>query len=84
MGSDFKKIFKARGVEPEETQIVTPKDLPPAKRKGKGKRSDPNFTQVSAYSPKDLHRRVKIELMEKDQDFSELVTELLTNWLEKQ
>ena len=84
MGSDFKKIFKARGVEPEAMPTETPKDetTPPAKRKGK--RSDPNFTQVSAYIPKDLNKRVKVELMKGDRQFSDLVTELLTNWLEDQ
>ena len=84
MGSDFKKIFKARGVEPEEKLTELPKTSPPAKQKGKGKRSDPNFTQVSAYIPKDLHKRVKVELMDGDRQFSDLVTELLTNWLKDQ
>ncbi|MGB2925430.1 MAG: hypothetical protein WBB82_09020 [Limnothrix sp.] len=79
MGSDFKKIFKAR-TESE----VSSTEVPAKKKKAlKGKRSDPSFTQVSAYIPKELHKQIKIELMDSDQDFSGLVTELLTEWLEK-
>ena len=84
MGSDFKKLFEARGLEPETKSQTSPKDEQPTKRKAKGKRSDPNFTQVSAYIPRDVHKQVKIELIDSEQDFSDLVTELLTSWLENQ
>ena len=80
MSSDFKKIFQAREMTPPPT--VAPETEKGKTKKLQGKRSDPNFTQVSAYIPKDLHRRVKVELMEGDRQFSDLVTELLTQWLE--
>lgn len=82
MGSDFKKIFQAREGLPPPT--VTPEVEKGKTKKSQGKRSDPNFTQVSAYIPKALHKRVKIELMKGDQQFSDLVTELLTEWLENE
>lgn len=47
------------------------------------KRSDPDFVQTTAYIRKDTHRDVKIALLHEGQEreFSELVEELLSNWL---
>ncbi len=49
------------------------------------KRSDPNFTQISAYIKKDTHRKVKMKLLEieSEQDLSELIEELLQEWLKQ-
>ena len=51
----------------------------------RGKRSDPTFDQVSAYLPHALYHRVRLELMKDDkgQEFSELVHELLADWLKR-
>lgn len=86
MGSDFKKLLsnikssddpKASQDDPDTgTKTVSRKTRPT------GKRSDPKYTQVSAYIPKDLYRRVKVELVSRDQNFSELVSQLLQEWLE--
>lgn len=59
---------------------------------GKGKKSDPNFRQVTAYIPRELHNNATIALRLANQervdadkeDFSELLTRLLANWYEKQ
>lgn len=48
-----------------------------------GKRSNADYRQVSAYIRKDTHRRVKMALLEEDREFSELVAELLENWLDE-
>ncbi|BAZ03258.1 hypothetical protein NIES37_72710 (plasmid) [Tolypothrix tenuis PCC 7101] len=52
----------------------------------KGKRSDSNYEQVTAYIRKDTHTAVKIELLKESQngqkrEFSELIQELLDEWL---
>lgn len=47
-----------------------------------GKRSNDEYRQVSAYVRKDTHRRVKMALLEEDREFSELVEELLNDWLD--
>ena len=58
------------------------------KRRGRGrppgKRSDPNFEQVTAYIRKLTHQGVKIALLQEGQgqEFSELVEGLLSKWLE--
>ena len=55
------------------------------RRRGKppGKRSDPDFEQVTAYIRRHTHQGVKIALLQegKGQEFSELVEDLLAKWL---
>lgn len=50
-------------------------------RSKSGKRSDPRYTQVGCYLPIELNNRVKIKLVADPRDFSDLVAELLDNWL---
>ena len=58
------------------------------KKRGRppGKRSNPDFEQITAYIRKDTHQGVKIVLLQegKGQEFSELVEKLLSGWLTKQ
>lgn len=79
-------------IQPEETRSPTVESTtplessatnqPPTKRgRAKGKRSDPNYEQVGAYIPKALYRDVKRLLLEDQQDFSDLVTNLLQEWV---
>jgi hypothetical protein len=46
-----------------------------------GKRRDDEYKQISAYIRRDTHQRVKIALIEEDREFSDLVEELLREWL---
>jgi hypothetical protein len=48
---------------------------------GRAKRDDPDFKQALAYVRRDTHRRVMATLAAKDREFSDLVEELLTEWL---
>jgi hypothetical protein len=95
MTSKFKGILDvAKGAKDREPQPEpAPADPPPpspapveAPKRGRppGKRSDPSYSQVTAYIPEELHRRVKIVLLQeaKGQEFSELVEELLLAWIE--
>jgi hypothetical protein len=49
-----------------------------------GKRSDPDYRQAPAFVRKDTYKAVKIALLndERELNYSELVEELLTAWLE--
>ncbi len=51
-----------------------------------GKRTNPDYRQVTAYISVDNYKRTKIKLLENDnkQEFSELVDQLLAKWLEEQ
>lgn len=70
---------------PDANPPPAPPEPPPARRPGRppGKRSDPNFDQVTAYIPHEVNRRVRSALIEDDkgQEFSELVADLLAEWL---
>jgi hypothetical protein len=59
-------------------------EAPPQKRQRKatGKRSDPNYLQVGAYIPVKLNKQVKRRLVDTDKDFSDLVAELLEQWVQ--
>ena len=48
-----------------------------------GKRSDPAYRQISTYVRSDLYRLVKRELLMEDRDFSDLVDELLGEWVSR-
>ena len=52
-------------------------------RKATGKRSDPTYIQVGAYIPIELNKNVKRRLVDTDKDFSELVAELLDQWVKQ-
>lgn len=49
----------------------------------RGKRTHPDYVQVTAYVRQETYRRARIKLLEstKPQEFSEIVEDLLTRWL---
>lgn len=61
----------------EETKPVKQR----RKRSKSGKRSDPAYTQIGCYLPRDLNNRVKVKLIGDPRDFSDLAAELLEQWL---
>lgn len=40
-----------------------------------------DFQQVNSYVPKQLYKKVKIALVEEERGISDLITELLNNWV---
>ena len=48
------------------------------------KSADPNYVRTTLYLPKDLHRKLKIKSWEADQEMSEIVEELVSDWLLKE
>lgn len=98
--SKFKNILDAAnksqdGGEVDESVKQVKKSPPPiveskpesVKRgRPKGKRSNPDFEQVTAYVRSQTYRQTKIALLQQSEleDFSELVEELLTEWLSTQ
>lgn len=66
--------------EPEPAPKVEPTKR---QRKATGKRSDPNYIQVGAYIPIELNKSVKRRLVDADKDFSNLVSELLEQWVKQ-
>lgn len=71
-------------LEPDRA-VSLPSAQPVGKRRGRprGKRSHPDFEQITAYISKQTYRNTKIALLQKGegQQFSELVENLLGDWL---
>ena len=57
-----------------------------AKRRQLGKRTAPDYVQVGVYLPKRLHNQAKVLLIHEgaDRDFSQLIGDLLTAYVDKQ
>jgi hypothetical protein len=56
------------------------RELKTGNSKLKGKRSHPDYTQITAYIRKETHEKVMREIY-KRKEFSELLEELLDDWL---
>ncbi len=83
----IKRASKARESQPVSTpeRAVTAEEKAEAKPKKrgrpKGKRSNPAFTQVTAYMRKDTYKNAQKALLDEDEEFSELVEDLVSKWL---
>jgi hypothetical protein len=66
--------------------VVEPALLTASRGRPKGKRSDPDYEQVTAYIRKETYRRTKVALLqtEEERDFSQLVEDLLLAYLRTQ
>jgi hypothetical protein len=74
-------------VPPQKRSPSAETETQPSKRgRPKGKRSDPDYEQVTAYIKKETYRQTKIALLQQGevQDFSLLVEQLLAEWLREQ
>ena len=84
--NQFRSLIAASGQAPvaQTTLSVQEAELP---RNGRpvGKRTAPDYVQVGVYIPKKLHAQAKVLLIheEQDRDFSELVGDLLTEYVAK-
>ena len=84
--SKFKGLIDAAKSRKNTAAVPAPVVIP-TKPRGRGrppgKRSDPNFEQITAYIRKHTHQGVKIALLQegRGREFSELVEDLLAEWL---
>lgn len=68
-------------VAPPAPAPVEPAPARQRRREKVGKRSDPKYLQVGAYIPITLDRKIKKALIDDGRDFSQLVEDLLTQWV---
>jgi hypothetical protein len=90
MNNKFKQLAEAlkgqaqdgieQTVQPAQIQESTQK----RNQKKLGKRSDPNYELIGVYIPKEINLEVKRLLIGKQMNFSDLVTDLLRQWLKQQ
>ena len=92
--SKFNSILDAAKSQEENTNLekkkktsISKEELIPVKKgRPRGKRSNPDFEQVTAYIRSKTYRDVKIAILQQSEieDFSELVEQLLNEWLSTQ
>jgi len=70
--------------QPAEQLDVQPSEQLNSQMVGRAKSVDPDFTKFTTYIRKHTHRAVKVKLAEQEKEFSDLVEELLSDWLQKQ
>lgn len=85
--SKFKDILNA--AKERDLEVETPVEAEPKPQKSgrpRGKRSNPDCEQVTAYIKRETYRKTKIALLQQgnNQEFSELVEQLLSEWLSTQ
>ncbi len=85
--SKFDGLIAARGGKkaPAKKAARAPEveAAPEAMRARAGKRSDPKYRQITAYVRRDVHDEV-MQTIYRRMELSELVDELLADWLRKQ
>lgn len=65
--------------------VRTPEPKPTLEQPEAGaKPNSSEYVKLTAYIPKETHRAVKRILLESDQDLSELIEALLSQWLRSQ
>jgi hypothetical protein len=69
--------------EPENQSTIS---APAQLKRGRdpGKRSNPEYTQMSAYILKTLHHKLKVALVQQNIEISELIERLVGDWVEEQ
>jgi hypothetical protein len=79
--SKFDGLVKGR--KSERTEVQKSESTPKIGRP-QAKRSDPSFKKTSVIIRKETHSAVQKLLIDRDQDFSELLEDLLTAWVKEQ
>ena len=81
----FAELAEIREHKAESSVTQVPEGLSasPLKRLS-AKSQDPGFVKLTAYVPKQLHRAAKARLVEQGREMSDLVEELVSDWLQRQ
>lgn len=75
--SSFAELIKAH----HATGGDVPVEIPLPAQKPRGKSANPEYVKLTSYIRKDTHLQVKRRLLDDGREISELVEELLGQWL---
>ncbi|MCF2970734.1 hypothetical protein L1047_05935 [Synechococcus sp. Nb3U1] len=78
------KKLSAQAYKIPDNNTLAPEPPEPPEPLRPPKPNSSEYIKLTAYIPKDTHRAVKRILLESDQDLSELIEALLTQWLRSQ
>jgi hypothetical protein len=74
----------SKSVEEEIQEAVNIKEEMPPQKEKKGKNSNPDYVQISAYIRKDTRLNAKRLLLGKENDLSDLIENLVSEWVDYQ
>ena len=90
MSTPFGKVLENFGKLPAEAAPKTsmrkapPRTVSPRKvGRPPGKKSNPDYTQATVYLRKQTHLAAKKRLLDEGREFSELIEDLVTQWIQK-
>ena len=78
-----RKSGNPKGQKDRRPAVQMPEILRRAPGRPRAKRSDPAYTPITAYIRKDTHIAAKKLLLDEDKEFSELLEELVSAWVQK-
>lgn len=85
--SPFDALLDVRSRTAKQPDVQEPESSEPASPPSGAKLAksvDPAYTKFTSYIRKQTHRAVKIRLVSQSREMSDLVEELLTEWLAKE
>lgn len=80
--SPFEVLKRARQPEQPTSETSQQRDVQTSRQLAKSK--DEDFVKFTSYVRRRTHRAVKTRLVEQGREMSDLVEELLSQWLERQ
>ncbi|MFY9221870.1 MAG: hypothetical protein WAQ98_04330 [Blastocatellia bacterium] len=72
-----------KSVSSNDNEISNNEKLTANETKIINRKASSTYQQVNTYVPKQLYKQVKILLIEQERGISDLITELLNNWVEQ-
>jgi hypothetical protein len=80
-GSRFDQLARLRKNRADAGERGAEASPEPKPARETGRRSDQSYLQTTVYLPRDLHKAVKVALIQDEREFSALVESLLSEWL---
>jgi Ribbon-helix-helix protein, copG family len=80
--SRFENLFKVARSQPSESAAVEPGQVVDEGDRQLAKHKNPGYQRTTLYLPKALHRKLKAAAAESDREMSDIMEELVMQWLE--
>jgi hypothetical protein len=77
--SRFDELINAALTRKQRDNILHTNEKPTRNTKS----TDPNYTRTTVYLPKQLHRQLKATAADEDKQMSDIIIQLLEEWLAK-
>jgi hypothetical protein len=79
----FSRVLKTTRELPAQPESTAPEQPHRSAGRPPGKKTDPAYRQVTVYLQDDVHRAARKLLLDDRKQFSDLVNELVTEWVKR-